>query len=72
MPDKVIIFETSGKIDEVLGPEDSFKRVDIDMLDFGTCPCCNGDTAGSYHYCETCDVTWFDESYEDIYDKIST
>ena len=71
MPTKVLIFEASNKIDEVLGPDGSFKRIDIDMLDYGTCPVCNGDTIGEYRYCEVCDVAWFNESYEEIYDKIT-
>jgi hypothetical protein len=67
---KVIIFEISDKIDEVLGADNSFKILDFDMLDRGICPNCNGDVTGEFDHCETCGVDWFNNTYEEIYEQI--
>ena len=67
---KVIIFEFSDKIDEVIGADNSFKIIDLDMLDRGICPNCNGQVAGEFDHCEPCGVDWFNNTYEEIYEQI--
>ena len=67
---KVIIFEISDKIDEVIGADNSFKIIDFDMLDRGICPNCNGDVTGEFYHCEHCGVDWFNNTYEEIYKQI--
>ena len=67
---KVIIFEFGSKIDEVLGAEDSFKRIDFDTLDRGICPNCGADVSGGFNDCERCGVSWFNNTYEEIYEQI--
>jgi len=67
---KVIIFEFSDKIDEVLGADNSFKIIDFDMLDRGICPNCNGQVVGKFYHCEHCGVDWFNNTYEESYEQI--